>query len=105
MFYWRCFVCLYLENKVLQRVSYVYKYMYMYTLSIAPSASSQGGLERYHFRVKKCQIYLCICTINIIFNYSIKCDHSILCNRNRRALHLFSEGQMQHPWFVQSVPT
>lgn len=80
-------------------------YKYMYTLNIAPSASSQGSLKRYHFRGKKCQIFLCICTINIILNCSITCDHSILCSRNRRALHLFSEGQIQHHWFVQSLPT
>lgn len=39
-------------------------YKYMYTLSITPSGSSQGSLEGYYFREKKCQIYLCICIIN-----------------------------------------
>lgn len=43
-------------------------------LSIAPNISSQGSLKRYHFKVKKCQIYLCIYTINIIPNYSVTCN-------------------------------
>lgn len=71
-------------------------------LSIAPNTSNQGSLKRYHFKVKKCQIYTCIYTINIILNYSVRCVHNILCSRDRGALH-FSEGKMRHPWFLQSV--
>lgn len=40
--------------------------MCAYTWSISPDASGQASLRRCHFKVKKCEIHLCIYTINII---------------------------------------
>lgn len=58
-------VCLYMEKQTCKK--YCKEFM-----STATCALDASNLKRYHFKGKKCQIYLSIYNINIILNYSIK---------------------------------